>query len=179
LERLAADFRMTIFYYNPNIDTPLEFMRRAEELEKLRKLGVDFDVMVADYQPAEYDAAVMGLENLGEGSARCYECYKLRLSRTAQQAARDGFDYFATTLSVSPHKKSDWISAIGSELEQQYGVKYLDENFKKQDGYKRSLELSRDLKLYRQDYCGCKYSRTEAKTRRTATNRANYNVHRP
>jgi predicted adenine nucleotide alpha hydrolase (AANH) superfamily ATPase len=159
LERLAAAYRITIYYYNPNIDTSLEFERRAAELAKLRELGLKFDVVVEDYQPAEYDAVVQGLENLGEGSQRCYECYKLRLTKTAQYAKKHGFDVFTTTLSVSPHKNAAWLSEIGRKLGQVYNVPYLDEDFKKRDGYKRSLELSRQLNLYRQNYCGCKYSK--------------------
>ena len=161
LERLADEFSITIYYYNPNIDTPLEFMRRNEELSKLNELGIEFDVITEDYNPDEYNKAVQGLENLGEGSRRCYECYKLRMRKTAKYATENDFDLFTTTLSVSPYKKSDWIHEIGVECEKLFGVKYLDEDFKKKDGYKRSLELSRELKLYRQDYCGCKYSKEE------------------
>ncbi|MDR2524324.1 MAG: epoxyqueuosine reductase QueH [Candidatus Nomurabacteria bacterium] len=182
LERLATDFRITIYYYNPNIDTPLEFMRRAEELEKLTKLGIDFDVVTEEYRPDEYNAAVRGLESLGEGSQRCYECYKLRLGKTADYAARHGYDFFTTTLSVSPHKKVAWIHEIGRELERATGVRYLDEDFKKRDGYRRSLELSRTLKLYRQNYCGCKYSKAEAERRSQpmpSTTHANCNAHKP
>lgn len=165
LERLSDAFHITIYYYNPNIDTPLEFMRRSEELEKLRKLDIDFDVVAEDYRPEEYNLAVKGLEDLGEGSQRCYECYKLRMSKTADYAKANDYDFFSTTLSVSPYKKSTWIHEIGKQLEDQFGVTYLDENFKKHDGYKRSIELSRELDLYRQNYCGCKYSKAEAAKR--------------
>jgi predicted adenine nucleotide alpha hydrolase (AANH) superfamily ATPase len=162
---LAADFAITIYYYNPNIDTPLEFMRRSEELEKLRALNIDFDTVIEDYNAPEYDEAVKGLEDLGEGSQRCRECYKLRLTHTAEYAKNHGYDFFATTLSVSPHKRAKWLSEIGQELEQKVGVRYLDEDFKKKEGYKRSLELSKELNLYRQDYCGCKYSKLEKEHR--------------
>ena len=166
LERLANDFDITIYYYNPNIDTPLEFMRRAEELSKLDKLGIKYDVIIEDYIPSEYDEAVKGLENLGEGSQRCYECYKLRLRKTAEYARNNGFECFTTTLSVSPHKKVEWIHKIGREMEEEFDVRYLDEDFKKQDGYKRSIELSKELGLYRQGYCGCAYSKEESIVRR-------------
>ena len=165
LERLAGEFAITIYYYNPNIDTPLEFLRRSEEISRLEALGVDFDVVVEEYRPEEYDVAVAGLEALGEGSQRCYNCYQLRLQRTAAYAKKHGFGVFATTLSVSPHKNASWLSEIGQKVALEHGIDYLDENFRKKDGYKRSLELSSDLNLYRQDYCGCKYSKEEARAR--------------
>jgi Uncharacterized protein conserved in bacteria len=159
LERLADEFQITIYYYNPNIDTPLEFMRRREEIDKIQKLGISFDVITEKYKPAEHDKAIKGLERLGEGSQRCYECYKLRLQKTAIYAKDHGFDCFATTLSVSPHKNSQWLSEIGRAAAQEFNIEYLDHDFKKKDGYKRSLELSKELNLYRQNYCGCKYSK--------------------
>ena len=167
LERLGDAFHITIYYYNPNIDTPIEFMRRAEELKKLEQVNPKngFDIVVEDYKPVEYDSAVMGLEDLGEGSQRCYECYKLRMRKTAEYAKANGYDFFTTTLSVSPYKKSAWIHEIGRGLEGEFGVPYLDEDFKKHDGYKRSIELSKKLDLYRQNYCGCKYSKAESATR--------------
>ncbi|GHU07055.1 recombinase [Alphaproteobacteria bacterium] len=176
---MADNFAITIYYYNPNIDTRLEFIRRSEELEKLRELNIDFNTVVEDYEPDEYDEVVKGLENLGEGSQRCHACYKLRLAKTAEYAQAHDYDYFATTLSVSPHKNTQWLHEIGQKLEQVFGVKYLDEDFKKKDGYKRSLELSRELKLYRQDYCGCKYSKAEARQRQISKDHAGYSVHRP
>jgi predicted adenine nucleotide alpha hydrolase (AANH) superfamily ATPase len=166
---VVDDFEVTIFYYNPNIDTAAEFARRAGEIEKLEALGLEFKVVVGEHKPEEYDEAVRGLENLGEGSQRCYRCYVLRLRKTAEFARAQGFDYFSTTLSISPHKKIEWIREIGLELEREFGVAYLDEDFKKRDGYKRSLELSKKLDLYRQDYCGCKYSRAEAELRRATS----------
>lgn len=159
LERLAENFDITIYYYNPNIDTKLEFMRRQEELEKLHALNINFDVVTEKYKPNEYDKAIKGKEDLGEGSKRCYECYKLRLNKTARYAAEHGYDCFSTTLSISPYKNARWLSEIGQEVAKLYKVSYLDEDFKKKDGYKRSLELSKKLGLYRQDYCGCKYSK--------------------
>jgi predicted adenine nucleotide alpha hydrolase (AANH) superfamily ATPase len=165
LERVARQFDVTIYYYNPNIDTKFEFERRSNEIEKLRALGLKFDVITEEYKSEEYDSAVRGLENLGEGSHRCYNCYELRLRKTAKFAREHGFSHFATTLSISPHKKIAWIREIGLELEREFDVKYLDEDFKKHDGYKRSLELSRNLNLYRQNYCGCKHSKREAHDR--------------
>lgn len=168
LERIGEDFHITIYYYNPNINTPLEFLRRREEYEKLKNLPLKhgFDVVTEEYRPEEYDEAVNGLEDLGEGSKRCYECYKFRMAKTAKYASSNGFDAFATTLSVSRYKKSEWVSEIGKKLEKEFGITYLDENFKKKDGYKRSIELSKELGLYRQDYCGCKYSKAESAVRK-------------
>lgn len=165
IERLAEDFNITIYYYNPNIDTLLEFMRRKEELTKLNSLGIEFEVIAEEYRPTDYEKVIKGLENLGEGSKRCYECYKLRMYRTAEYASSHNYDYFTTTLSVSPHKKIEWLREIGQDLEKEFNIKYLDEDFKKKDGYKRSLELSRKLDLYRQDYCGCRYSKIERSRR--------------
>jgi Uncharacterized protein conserved in bacteria len=162
-----ADFAITIYYYNPNIDTKLEFMRRAEELGKLKKFINFLEIVEEEYKPEEYDRAVLGLESLGEGSERCYKCYELRMRQTAKYAAENGYDVFTTTLSVSPYKKAGWIHEIGEKLAAEYGVAYLDEDFKKRDGYKRSLELSREMGMYRQDYCGCRYSKIEAKKRKT------------
>jgi predicted adenine nucleotide alpha hydrolase (AANH) superfamily ATPase len=182
LERLAPDFDLTLYYYNPNLDSPLEFMRRSEELGRLAALGIPYETVIAKYDPAEYFAAVAGLENLGEGSERCYKCYELRLRKTAEYASLHGFDCFTTTLSISPYKKAEWLNEIGEKLEKEFSEKasvksrhcrtcsgnpvknpkYLPADFKKKDGYRRSIELSKKLGLYRQDYCGCKFSKAEA-----------------
>ena len=171
LERLGQEYHVTIYYYNPNIDGVVEFERRAVELGKLKNIPMKYgyDVVVEEYDPDEYDEAVRGFEDLGEGSQRCWRCYELRMRRTAEYAARRGFEVFTTTLSVSPHKKAAWIGEIGRKLAAEFGVAYLDEDFKKHDGYKRSIELSRELGLYRQDYCGCKYSKAEVAARRAKT----------
>ena len=161
LERVAKDFAVTVYYYNPNIDTRAEFERRAAEIQKLKKMKISFEVIVDEYKPEEYVRAVAGKERLGEGSERCFCCYALRLRRTAEFARDNGYDVFATTLSISSHKKITWIREIGLGCQEKFGVEYLDEDFKKRDGYKRSLELSRELKLYRQNYCGCKYSKVD------------------
>ena len=166
VERLMEEFDIAIYYYNPNIDTKLEYVRRKEELEKLKKFVDRLEIIEERYEPEEYDEAVRGLETLGEGSERCYRCYELRMRRTAKYAMEYGYDVFTTTLSVSPHKKAEWIHEIGERLAGEYGVVYLDEDFKKRDGYKRSLELSRELGMYRQDYCGCRYSKAETWARK-------------
>jgi predicted adenine nucleotide alpha hydrolase (AANH) superfamily ATPase len=162
LERLATAYDITIYYYNPNIDTKIEFLRRAEELQKLKALQIPHKVITEPYNPTEYNQAVQGLETLGEGSARCYACYSLRLEKTAQYAKAHNFDIFTTTLSVSPHKNAVWLAEIGEKISKKYQIPYLAEDFKKKDGYKRSLDLSQQLNLYRQTYCGCKYSKSES-----------------
>ena len=161
LEYLSPHFSITAHYYNPNIDTPEEYAHRARELSRFVQempLPGAVDVLAEPYTPAEFYAAVKGLEDVPEGGRRCYECYRLRLRRAAQAAAADGYDYFTTTLSISPHKDAKRINAIGQELEAEFGVKHLPSDFKKHNGYLRSLQLSEEYGLYRQDYCGCEFS---------------------
>lgn len=164
LERLSNYFKITIYYYNPNITDQIEYEKRVLEqkhfIEKLNtKYGIKF--IEGFYDPKEYYSAVHGLEELGEGSKRCYECYKLRLENTAIMAKKLGYDYFTTTLSISPYKNSTWLNEIGIELQNKYSISYLTADFKKKNGYKRSIELSHLYNLYRQDYCGCVYSKIE------------------
>lgn len=168
LERLGDDYHITIYYYNPNMDSATEFERRANELKKLKSIPLKYgyDIVIEDCKPEEFDDAVMGLEDLGEGSQRCYNCYELRMRKTAEHAVQNDFDVFTTTLSVSPYKKSAWISEIGKKLAAELSVAYMDENFKKHDGFKRSVELSNELGLYQQNYCACKYSKIEAMQKR-------------
>ena len=159
LERLAAHFDITILYYNPNIYPPEEYHRREAELERfVEEAGYHYPVVELPYDPQEFYTAVKGLENEPEKGARCTVCYRLRMRRAAQYAAEHGFDWFTTTLSISPHKDAKRINAIGQELEQEFGVKHLPSDFKKQNGYLRSLQLSEEYGLYRQDYCGCEFS---------------------
>ena len=165
LEYLNKYFDITILYYNPNIYPDTEYYRRKDELKKFLaefKLVNDIKLIEDDYIPEEYYDAIKGKEELGEKSIRCYKCYEFRLDRTAKYAQDKQFDYFTTTLSISPYKISAWINEIGGILESKYNIKYLYADFKKKNGYKRSLELSNQYGLYRQDYCGCKYSK-EAK----------------
>lgn len=164
LEYLSSYFRITVLYYNPNISEQEEYQKRVKEQKRLlAELPVWYpvDFLEGTYNPAEYDAAVKGLEDLGERSARCYACYKLRMEYTAAMAAKKGFDYFTTTLSISPHKNALWLNEIGQQLSQEYGISYLYADFKKKNGYKRSIELSEQYHLYRQDFCGCAYSKAE------------------
>lgn len=160
LEYLSKYFDITCFYYNPNIIPQKEFVKRTEELKRLiKQMSLnDVKVIVGDYDNDKYEEEIKGLENEKEGGSRCYKCFLLRLRKTAQLAKDNHFDYFTTSLSISPYKNSSVLNEIGKLLEQEYNVSYLYSDFKKKNGYKRSIELSKTYNLYRQDYCGCKYS---------------------
>lgn len=164
LEYLSEYFEITVFYYNPNISPESEYRKRVEEQKSLiARMPVKYPV---SFQEGNYDYLKFleiskGLEHIPEGGERCFRCYRMRLEEAARLAAEGGFDYFTTTLSISPLKKADKLNEIGKELESQYGVSYLFSDFKKKNGYKRSIELSREYDLYRQDYCGCSYSKAE------------------
>ena len=158
LERLVENFKVTIFYYNPNIDTLEEYQTRVQEQLRLCKtFGVE--VIVSDHCKQDFINAVKGLENEKEGGARCVVCFKQRLNKTAEMAKQKNFDYFATTLTVSPLKNATLINGIGEEIGRENGVKYLPSDFKKKGGYLRSIELSKQYDLYRQNYCGCEFSK--------------------
>ena len=160
LEVLCAHFQVTVLYYNPNIWPPEEYRRRADELASFLQRAHALDVKLVEepYDPQEFYTAVQGLEQEPEKGGRCTVCYRLRMERAAQYAKAHGFVWFTTTLSVSPLKDPIRINQIGEELAAQYGLRHLPSEFKKRDGYKRSLELSREYGLYRQDYCGCEFS---------------------
>lgn len=170
LEVLSKYFDITIYYYNPNIHPNQEYYRRLNELKKfLNKFDNSIKLVEAQYIPDEYFKKIKGLESLGEKSKRCYECYKLRMDKACNYAKENKFEYFTTTLSISPHKLSNWINEIGEELQEKYCVKYLYADFKKNNGYKRSLEISKEYNMYRQEYCGCIYSK-EVMLNRKVTN---------
>lgn len=159
LERLKERFRVTVLYYNPNIDEEGEYLKRkAEQIRFLKETGWA-DFLDCDHDAAAFAAVSKGLENEPERGARCYRCYALRLEKTAQTAKANGFAWFATTLTLSPHKNADWLNEIGAELEGRYALNYLCSDFKKKGGYYRSIALSKEYALYRQDFCGCKYSK--------------------
>lgn len=168
LEYIARYFDLMLFFCNPNISPESEFVTRLGELERFVSEAGYHDVKISadNYVPEEFFDAVRGMEELPEGGARCKVCYELRLRKTAQKAREMNFDYFCTTLSISPHKNAVWLNEIGLSLEKEYGVKWLCSDFKKKNGYKRSIELSREYGLYRQDYCGCIFSKLEAEKRR-------------
>ena len=159
---LSKYFDITIYFTNDNIYPIDEYNIRLDELQKFVK-DINLDIKVIDdgYNPDDYYSCVKGFENLNERSLRCKKCYNLRMEKTAKKALELGFDYFTTTLSISPYKVEKWINEIGYELEALYNVKYLYSNFKKDDGYKHSIKLSNEYHLYRQDYCGCKFSLEE------------------
>ena len=161
LERLGNFFNIVILYYNPNITNKEEYEKRLDEINKFVsrfKTKYKIEVISGNYEPCKFFEIAKGLENEPERGIRCYKCYQLRLEETAKIAKENGFDYFTTTLSLSPYKNANWINEIGSELEKKYSVNFLYSDFKKKNGYKRSIELSKKFNLYRQDYCGCVYS---------------------
>lgn len=164
IERLANDYDITILYYNPNIYPEEEYIKRKnEELKYIdilhkTKPEINIDFLDCDYDNITFYNAVKGLENEREGGARCAVCFKVRLEKTAILAKEKGYQVFGTTLTVSPHKKAELINAIGKSLEKEIGVEFLESNFKKQNGYKRSVELAKENELYRQNYCGCEFA---------------------
>ncbi len=164
LEVLSQFFNVTVAYYNPNIYPEDEYFKRLSEQRKIiEKMPFKNPVklMECEYDEQEFLTAAKGYENEREGGARCEKCFLLRMGKTARLAKENGFDFFTTTLSVSPHKNAPMLNKIGEELEKEYGVKFLYADFKKKDGYKRSITLSKEYDLYRQDYCGCRFSLTE------------------
>lgn len=164
IERLNNDYEITILYYNPNIYPEAEYLKRKnEELKYIeifnqKNANSKIKFLDYDYESEIFYAKTKGFENEREGGARCAICFKLRLEKTANLAKNNGFDIFGTTLTVSPHKNAELINAIGKALEKKYEIEYLESNFKKQDGYKRSIELSKENNLYRQNYCGCEFA---------------------
>lgn len=164
IERLAETYDITILYYNPNIYPEEEYEKRKAEQKRYLKIWNEknpnsiIKFMDCDYDSESYFLAVKGLENEKEGGSRCAVCFKLRLMETARLAKANAFDIFGTTLTVSPHKNAELINAIGKAVANEFEVPFLESNFKKQDGYKRSIELSKNNDLYRQNYCGCKFT---------------------
>lgn len=184
LEYLREIFDITVFYYNPNITVDGEYRKRVEEQKRLireynRQIEVEhftgmhstakarrIEVIEGDYEPDCFYAAAKGLEKCPEGGERCFRCYELRLRKTAELAAEKKFDCFTTTLTISPLKNARKLNEIGEKLEKEYGVFFLPSDFKKKNGYQRSIELSAQFGLYRQDYCGCIYSKREREEKR-------------
>lgn len=157
IERLMKYMDITVIYYNPNIEPIDEYEKRKnEQLKVVKRLGIKY--LDCDYDNGAFKEMAKGLEKELEGGRRCHKCYLLRLEYVAKTAQTLGFDYFSTTLSVSPYKNAEVLNKIGLNLEEVYSAKYLVNDFKKRDGYKRSIELSKEYDLYRQDYCGCLYS---------------------
>ena len=166
LERLNKFFDITVFFYNPNINTSEEYFKRQnEEIRLIEELNKEHNgnnlikIITNPHLNEDYLSVVKGFENEKEGGSRCDKCFELRLSKTAEFAKLNEFEYFTTTLSVSPHKNAQKLNEIGNIIAKQYDIKFLISDFKKQDGYKRSIELSKKYGLYRQNYCGCKFSK--------------------
>lgn len=164
LEYLSNYFDITVYYYNPNISKKEEYEYRLSEEKRfisIKEFKYPVKLTESEYRPEDFFAAVKGLEKEPEGGARCKECFRLRLEASAKKAKEQGFDYFTTTLTISPLKNAALLNEIGAEMGERYGVKWLYSDFKKKEGYKRSIELSKEFDLYRQNYCGCVFSRAE------------------
>lgn len=164
LEYLSGYFAITVLYYNPNISPKEEYLKRkAEQLRLIRegKWANPVEILDCDWEADRFEEMAKGLEQEPEGGVRCFGCYALRLERTAELAKAEDYDYFATTLSISPLKNAQKLNEIGQALGKKYDVLYLPSDFKKREGYKRSIVLSEQYGLYRQDYCGCVYSKAE------------------
>lgn len=162
LNYLSDYFKITVLYYNPNISPIEEYEKRKQEQIRLineMSFKNKVSIMDCDYDNDKFELLACGLENEKEGGARCFKCYNLRLEKTAILAKENSFDYFGTTLTVSPYKNSKKLNEIGSILEEKYEIPYLYSDFKKKEGYKKSIEFSKQYNLYRQNYCGCKYSK--------------------
>ena len=164
IKRLAENFKVTVFYYNPNIEPKEEYEKRKNEqlrfielINKEVKNKVTF--LDSDYDNDSFENIAKGLEDAPEGGQRCHNCYELRLKKTASKAKENNYDYFCTTLTVSPYKNSQVINLLGDKISKEYNIKYLFSDFKKENGYKNSIEYSKKYNLYRQDYCGCNYSK--------------------
>ncbi|RHV66532.1 hypothetical protein DXB18_07490 [Clostridium sp. OM02-18AC] len=172
LEYLSDYFEITVFYYNPNISPEEEYEKRvAEQKHLIQELPVRHPIhlVVGNYEPERFYAFSKGLETVPEGGERCFRCYRLRLEETARMAEEGGYDYFATTLTISPLKNAQKLNEIGEELSGIYKVEHLPSDFKKKNGYKRSVELSAEYGLYRQNYCGCVFSKLEQQQREATT----------
>lgn len=164
LEYLSQYFKITVFYYNPNISPKEEYIKRVKEQKRLIsqlpvKNSVDF--IEGDYEPQDFYEIAKGMEHIPEGGERCFNCYRLRLEKTAKLASELNMDYFTTTLSISPYKNAAKLNEIAEELSEIHSVKNLPSDFKKKEGYKRSIQLSKEYDLYRQDYCGCIFSKRD------------------
>ena len=186
LEYLREYFDITVFFYNPNISSAAEYEKRVQEeirlieaynkqvtdgkfenMKSTEKAGM-IEIMEAPYDPSDFYDEIKGYEKCKEGGERCYKCFELRLRKSAKVAKERGFDYFTTTLTISPLKNADWLNEIGRKEGEKMEVLFLPSDFKKRDGYKRSIQLSKDFGLYRQDFCGCVFSKKEMDDKRRA-----------
>lgn len=166
INELKEHFSLDVYFYNPNIHPEEEYEKRLKDQVRLvKEMGLKYKVIDGDYFPEEFFNEVRGLESLGEGSKRCYKCFYMRLYKTGLYGLENDFQYFTTTLTISPMKNSQVINEIGLEIGRELGIKYLASDFKKNNGYKKSIDLSKEYKLYRQDYCGCIFSKEETRNR--------------
>lgn len=184
LEYLREYFDITVFFYNPNISSSIEYEKRVQEeirlieaynrqvktgnfenMNSTSNAGL-IEILEATYDPSEFYEAIKGYEHCKEGGERCRKCFELRLRKSAKVAKKGGFDFFTTTLTISPLKNTDWLNEIGAREGEQEGVLFLPSDFKKKDGYKRSIQLSKEFELYRQDFCGCGFSKAEMEEKR-------------
>lgn len=174
LEYLSQYFDITLLYYNPNISPKSEFDYRVSELKRLvseMSLDKGINIVIPEYNDREFYDEVRGMEDIPEGGERCFKCYEIRLRKALEYARENSFEYFTTTLSISPYKNAEKLNEIGERLAGEYGgIKWLPSDFKKRNGYKRSIELSKVYNLYRQDYCGCVYSKAERDKKTAGTN---------
>lgn len=164
LSYLAEYFSITVLYYNPNISPEEEYSKRVhEQIRLIKELPAKNKISFVEgkYEPLKFFKMVEGMENMPEGGERCFKCYEMRQREAATYASLNNFDYFTTTLSVSPHKNAQMLNEIGLKLQQEYGVKYLVSDFKKRGGYQKSIQYSKEYSLYRQNYCGCIFSKRE------------------
>lgn len=168
VERLQQDYSVTVFFYNPNIHPLAEYQLRCMELERWCQ-QLHLPLIVDEYRPEHWHHLIAGYEHEAERGARCTVCYRMRMDRTAQRAQADDFEVFTTVLSISPHKDAQRINTIGAQLASDSGVDFYVANFKKQGGFQRSLELSKEYDFYRQSYCGCCYSLAQSEQRRSAS----------
>jgi len=161
---LGEVFEVTVYFFNPNIHPEVEYDKRLfEQIRLVKEMGLNYDVVTDEYNANPFYESICGLEALGESSARCTSCFGLRLEQTAHVAKKEGYDYFSTTLTVSPRKPSQLLNELGIALEEKIGVKFLRSDFKKNNGYAKSVELTKKYQLYRQCYCGCLFSLDERK----------------
>ena len=171
LNYLSKHFKITVLYYNPNITPKEEYeKRKQEQIRLIQEMPFEnkVDIMDCDYDNDQFETLVKGLEEEREGGSRCFRCYRLRLEKTALLASQNHYDYFGTTLTVSPYKNSQKLNEIGYDLEQIYHIPYLYSDFKKKEGYKKSIEFSKIYHLYRQNYCGCVYSKKQSENKQKA-----------
>ena len=164
LEYLSRYFEITVFFYNPNISPAEEYEKRVEEIRRMigeMEFAHPVELVEGEYDPQVFFQMAKGMEHIPEGGERCFGCYRLRMEEAARLAKEGNYDYFTTTLSISPLKNAAKINEIGEKLEEKYHVRHLPSDFKKKNGYKRSTELSREYGLYRQDFCGCVFSKRE------------------